>query len=95
MEIDRKGLQQVSFVPTWFSPDAQVEVLPREHEVHQRILELLSGLSTPLGTQLHQADGEVLVDLDSRNDQDTRELLRKRTVSYPSWRWLSTEGQSI
>ena len=82
--IEQGQIQRVSFVPTIFSTRAQPEILSPDSDEFHNIVNLMTDLSRDLGTELKLENGEVVISTQKTEAIDTRDLLRRRKVSYPS-----------
>ncbi|MBW2149428.1 MAG: CapA family protein [Deltaproteobacteria bacterium] len=86
--IRDKKIHRMSFIPTIFGKNGQPEILPQDSEEFREVFELMKGLCGELGVELSVENGEVVVPQAKSRDVDTRELLRRSKISYPSLRRL-------
>jgi hypothetical protein len=85
------GVERVAFVPTLFNLQAFPEIQRPGTPGYKEIQELLERLSSPLGTVFAEENGELIVQPEKRQAVDTRRLLYRRRMSYPSLRELATK----
>lgn len=90
--LDKDGVSSVSFTPAMFNKAAKVELLTPEQAEYREIVDLMQGLSAPLGTKLAEEDGSVRVEITEDTQVDTRLWVRRRGMSYPSLQYLATKG---
>jgi poly-gamma-glutamate capsule biosynthesis protein CapA/YwtB (metallophosphatase superfamily) len=86
--IRDKRIQRMSFIPTLFGKTGQPEILPEDSEEFQEIFTLMKALSGEIGVELSVENGEVVVPDKKSRDVDTRDILRRSKISYPSLRRL-------
>lgn len=91
VRMSEEGVKRVAFVPSLFNLQALPEIQKSGMPGYKEIKELLEGLSGPLGTVFAEENGELIVRPEKRQAIDTRGLLRRRRMSYPSLRELATE----
>lgn len=91
VRMSEDGVERVAFVPTLFNLQALPEIQKPGTPGYKEIKELLERLSSPLGTVLAEENGELVVQPEKRQAIDTRTVLRRRRMSYPSLRELATE----
>jgi len=90
-QISDKRIAKVSILPVYFNDNAQPEIQAPGTEMHEDIMGLLDDLSAKIGTRLvRQGDGAV-VPMEKEHPVDTRQLIRRRKISYPSLAQLATE----
>jgi poly-gamma-glutamate synthesis protein (capsule biosynthesis protein) len=92
VRMSEEGVDRVAFVPSLFNVQALPEIQKPGMPGYEEIKELLEGLSHPLGTMFAKENGEFVVLPQKRQAIDTRRLLRRRRMSYPSLRQLATES---
>lgn len=86
-----KQIHQIKILPAYFNDNAQPEVLTPGAPHYDDVTNLIESLSLEIGTKLKQENGEFVVPFDKETPIDTRELIRKRKISYPSLAKLATE----
>ncbi len=92
-QIHDKKVSQVSIVPVYFNDDAQAEVLAPGTERFEDVMGLIERLSLSVGTRLQRNGACALVPSEKEDPIDTRVLIRRRKISYPSLSELATEPQ--
>jgi len=88
-DISDRRISRVSFRPALIDRDARPRLLTPQEEKFNEIARLLSDLSGELGLELSLHDSELEVPFEKSEPRDTRALLRRRKISYPSLRWLA------
>lgn len=91
VRMSEEGVDRVAFVPTLFNLQALPEIQKPGTPGYKEIKELLERLSSPLGTVLAEENGELVVQPEKRQPIDTRMVLRRWRMSYPSLRELARE----
>ena len=88
--IRNKQIDQIAFIPTLFGRNGQPEILVEGTEEFGEVLKLMKKLSGELGVELSVQGGEVVVPNSKSREIDTRDLMRRSKISYPSLRWIGT-----
>lgn len=91
VRMSGEGVERVTFLPSLFNLQAFPEIQKPGTPGYSEIRELLEKLSSPLGTVFAEENGELVVRSEKRQAIDTRRLLYRRRMSYPSLRELATE----
>ena len=86
--IRNKQIDRITFLPTLFGRNGQPEILSEGTEEFEEVLRLMKNLSSELGVELSVQNGEVVVPKAKSQELDTRDLLRRRKISYPSLQWI-------
>jgi len=89
--IRNKQIDRITFIPTLFGRNGQPEILVEGTEEFEEVLRLMKKLSGELGVELSVQNGEVVVPNAKSREIDTRDLLRRSKISYPSLRWIGTK----
>jgi len=91
-EISDKAISRVSFIPCTFTISGHNDkpVIPAPgSEVYNSIVNLMKSLCDEVGTTFRKEGEEFVVSTEKKESIDTRELLRKRKISYLWLRKLS------
>lgn len=91
-EVTRDGVGSVQVIPAYFSDTAQPMVVHPGSADYKRVSGLLIRQSKELGTRLREDDGRLLLDLEKEHAVDTRTLVRRRKLSYPSLQILASHS---
>jgi hypothetical protein len=83
--IRDRRIEQVSFVPVFFSDRGRPEVQEPGTPLHEEIMSLTERLCAEIGTRVIRNGREASVALEKVQAIDTRNLLKTRKNSYP---WL-------
>lgn len=86
--IRDKKIHRMSFIPTLFGKSGQPETLSEDSEEFREVFVLMKGLCGEIGVELSVENGEVVVPETKSRDVDTRDILRRSKISYPSLRRL-------
>jgi poly-gamma-glutamate capsule biosynthesis protein CapA/YwtB (metallophosphatase superfamily) len=89
--IQDKQIVRISVLPVYFNDNAQPEILTPTSTMYEDVMGLIERLSSEVGVHLTREDGEGVVPQEKACDIDTRDLIRKRKISYPSLSKLATE----
>jgi len=87
--FSKQGLVDFQLIPSYLSDECEPEIL-ESGERYKTVVDLVRRLSTGIGTVTEVKDRTIRVDL-SASKPDTREILRRQRISYPSLKYLSTE----
>jgi len=92
--IEERKICQVSLIPSLFGDKGKPELCPPGSQEFEDIFKLLKDLSGELGTILELHGDEIVVAPTKEREVDTRDLISKRKVSYPSLRKLPFKERS-
>ena len=84
-EISNKRIQRISFMPTIFSNIGKPEILEPKSDEFREVSNLMRNLCDEVGTSFKRVGKEFVMSTEKKQNIDTRDLLRKRKISYP---WL-------
>ncbi len=91
--IRDKRIERVSLLPVYFNDNAQPEILAPGAEMHEDVMRLIEGLSLKVGTRLVRDGDGAVVPTEKEQEIDTRRIIRRRKISYPSLAELATEPE--
>lgn len=92
-QIRNQKLAQVSLLPVYFNDNAQPEILAPGSERYEDVMGLIERLSLAVGTRLERNGPGAVIPTEKKKPIDTRVLIRRRKISYPSLAELATEPQ--
>lgn len=91
IEASREGIESLALIPTYLNSECEpVQVVPGQRE-YDEVTKLLIDLSAQIGTSLTPDNGVLRIQDLASEKADTRQILRRQNISYPSLRRLSTE----
>ena len=89
--LSSEGSISFDLVPTYLNEACEPEPALPGTIGYQKVRDLIVNLSADIGTTVIEEDGVLRVLPNAGGDEDTRDILRLRNISYPSLRYLSTE----
>jgi poly-gamma-glutamate synthesis protein (capsule biosynthesis protein) len=89
-DITKAGVKTISITPTYFTESHRPEIQLPGSEKYEEIFAVLKKLCDGIGTNVRtRSDGSLTVDNAKKFALDTRDLLRRRKISYPHLRELA------